>query len=135
MKTLAPTKMLMRVADNFFADFALRDAKLNSGATLLYLILFRLAGQRDHCCLSQAYLAEVCKCSERTIQSYLQQLVTRDYVRIERSGTQKVYRLLLSPRVQDLLQQTNTDMLPLSPVSSIPSVTEIDALKNPKEER
>lgn len=111
MRTLAPAQLFLRVVDKFFAAFALDDQELCSGATLLYLNLFRLAGQRDACAPSQAALARACKSSERTVQHYLRQLTNLGYIRIERDGTHNVYRLLFSARVRELAGLIGLDLV------------------------
>lgn len=112
MRTFAPAQSFLRVVDKFFCGFVLYDDELSAGPTLLYLYLFIRAGQRDHCCASQGELATVCKCSERSIQIYLQRLVELEYIRIEREGTRNVYHLLLSARVQQLIRNAEVDLAP-----------------------
>lgn len=110
MQTLSPSSFL-RVDDKFFPSFVLYDTELSQGPVLLYVVLFRLARQRDHCWPSQATLARMCKCTERSVQHYLQQLVALQYIRIERLRGHNVYRLLFSLRVRALLHQHEITLL------------------------
>lgn len=104
MQTISPSSFL-RVDDKFFPSFVLYDMELGQGPALLYVVLFRLARQRDYCWPSQHTLARMCKCSERSVQTYLQELVALQYIRIERANGHNIYRLLLSVRVQGLLHE------------------------------
>lgn len=134
MQTLSPSSFL-RVDDKFFPSFVLYDTELSQGPVLLYVVLFRLARQRDHCWPSQTTLARMCKCTERSVQHYLQQLVALQYIRIERLRGHNVYRLLFSLRVRALLHQHEITLLDesagpcpeltayenISPASPVPS--------------
>lgn len=104
MQTISPSSFL-RVDDKFFPSFVLYDVELSQGPALLYVVLFRLTRQRDYCWPSQHTLACMCKCSERSVQTYLQELVALQYIRIERANGHNIYRLLLSARVRGLLHQ------------------------------
>lgn len=123
MKTLSPSSHFMRVADKFFGSYIFQDSEVRQGPALLYLTLFFLCRHKDHCWPSQSTLAHMCKCSERSIQLYLQQLVELQYIRIERHNGHNVYRLLLSERVQFLLSCAEGPMqccaLPADPVQPV----------------
>ncbi|MFI3271377.1 MAG: helix-turn-helix domain-containing protein [Pseudomonadota bacterium] len=112
MKTLTPSRF-MTVGDKHYAQFALEDRELPSGATLLYTTLFKHAGQKDHCWPSQARLAALCKCSQRTVKAYLRQLIHLEYILVEKKGLHNIYHLLLTPRIQRLIDKSG---LPLQPV-------------------
>lgn len=112
MRTLSPSAGFLRVADKFFPAFILADPEIKTGATLLYLYLSHLCRQRDHCWPSQETLARACKCSVKSVQNHLQQLVAAQYIRIEKQDGHSIYTLLLSPRVERMLALTGTDMVP-----------------------
>lgn len=111
MKTLVPAQTFLRVADKFFPAFALEDQHLSSGATLLYLYLFRLAGKDGCCWPSQAALARASKSCVRSVQGYINRLVGLGYIQIERDGTRNVYRLVLSGHVQAMIELAGVDTL------------------------
>lgn len=111
MRTLAPAQTFLRVRDKFFPAFVLKDQCLSTGATLLYLNLFRLAGEDGCCWPSQTLLARECKTSVRSVQGYINKLVELGYIQIEREGTHNVYRLLLSTHVQAIIQLAGVDTL------------------------
>lgn len=112
MRTLSPSADFLRVDDKFFPAFILADPEIKHGATLLYLYLSHLCRQRDHCWPSQETLARACKCSVKSVQNHLQQLVAAHYIRIEKQDGHSIYTLLLSPRVERMLALTSTDMVP-----------------------
>lgn len=107
MKTLIPSNF-MAVAHKYSAHFSYSDAELSTGANLLYKILFEFAGQKDHCWPSQVTLAKMCHCSCRTVQAHIRQLIHLKYIQVERHGTINVYRLLLSPRIEQLIDSLGT---------------------------
>lgn len=110
MKTLVPSRCL-RVEDKFFGSFIFQDQNLSQGASMVYLCLYFLCRQKDHCWPSQATLARMCKCSERTIQTHLHTLVKFNYIQLEKQGKLNLYRLLLSDRVQASMIQAGTEFL------------------------
>ncbi len=117
MKTLIPSSF-MAVAHKYSAHFSYSDAELSTGANLLYKILFEFAGQKDHCWPSQVTLAKMCHCSCRTVQAHLRQLIHLQYIQVERHGTVNVYRLLLSPRIQQLIDSVGASSFQKCPAST-----------------
>ncbi len=106
MQTLTPSNFLS-VGDKFYPEFAVNDKELPSGPTLLYTVIYNHAGKHDHCWPSQSRLASLCKCSQRSIKAYLRTLIHLEYIQVEKRGLQNVYRLLLSPRIQRLIDNVS----------------------------
>lgn len=117
MKTITPTRSFLRVHDKYFPSYISRDINLDPGASLLYIYLFRASLHKDRCWLSQDMLASMTKYSRRSIQNYLQQLVSLEYIQIVRRRGHNVYILLLSERVRQLISQAGIDMIDASKTS------------------
>ena len=110
MRTLSPTRDFLRVRDKFFCSFVLHDKEIKQGQMLVYLCLYFLCGDKDHCWPSQATLASMAKCTERSLQRHLAYLEASGFIRIEKQNGRNVYRLLLSSRVQSLLDVAGVDL-------------------------
>jgi hypothetical protein len=122
MKTLSPVQYFLRVKDKYFPSFIFSDSELTNGAGLAYACLFHLAQHRDHCWPSQAALARMLHCCERTVQGHLETLVKLEYISIDRQTGRNIYTLLLPPRLIALLVRNRIEStgFTAAPPSSVP---------------
>ena len=108
MKTVAPRG---RIKGPIVADYIIDNKKISSDAKLLYAVLCRLCGDKDHCWPSQSYLADVLGCSVTSIKKYIAELVNATYIFTRQGvwGRSSMYFIVDQEEMENESEKSSTD--------------------------